>query len=354
MKAQVYFLPFKGKRNELSWGIGKLLELLRVEEVVKKGDLCAVKVHFGEEGNFTYLRPDFVRPVIDRLKALGAKPFLTDTSTLYKGSRSDAVSHLETALRHGFTLESVSAPVIIADGLKGQDVVRVRIEGRIYEEVEVAMAIYSADSLIVLSHFKGHDLSGFGGALKNLGMGCTGRRGKMSQHSEVAPRVIGKRCKGCGRCVKECPSEAISLKEGKAQIEEQKCIGCGQCIVCCEEKAIEVRWKRDSELFQKKMVEHALGVLKGKEGRVLFLNFLSSITPLCDCWSKSDPAVVPDIGVLGSRDPVAIDQASIDLVNQKAQEDIFRRIHHFDWSVQLRYAEELGLGRRSYELFEIG
>jgi uncharacterized Fe-S center protein len=304
MKAQVYLLPFKGKRNELSWGIGKLLELLRVEEVVKKGDLCAVKVHFGEEGNFTYLRPDFVRPVIDRLK--------------------------------------------------GQDVVRVRIEGRIYEEVEVAMAIYSADSLIVLSHFKGHDLSGFGGALKNLGMGCTGRRGKMTQHSEVAPRVIGKRCKGCGRCVKECPSEAISLKEGKAQIEEQKCIGCGQRIVCCEEKAIEVRWKRDSELFQKKMVEHALGVLKGKEGRVLFLNFLSSITPLCDCWSKSDPAVVPDIGVLGSRDPVAIDQASIDLVNQKAHEDIFRRIHHFDWSVQLRYAEELGLGRRSYELFEIG
>lgn len=357
MAEKVYFLPFKGDRDGLLEGIGRLLDLLGVAGMVRPGDYWAVKVHFGEEGNFTFLRPLFLRPIVEKLKALGAKPFLTDTNTLYKGSRSDAVSHLETASRHGFTWEVTGAPVIIADGLKGTDTVIVPIQGEVYREVEVAKAIYEAHGMVVATHFKGHDLAGFGGALKNLGMGCTGRRGKLSQHSEVSPKVDLRKCKGCGRCQGECPQGAIGLVRGKARIDEDLCSGCGQCIVACPEKAIAVRWKRDPGLFQKKMVEHALGAVAGKEGRVLYLNFLLSVTPLCDCWSKSDPPLVPDIGILGSRDPVALDQASVDLVNRarglrgRGPKDKFRAVHKgIDWSFQLQHAERLGLGSRAYEL----
>lgn len=362
MPAKVYFLSLEGRgRRSFLEGVGKVLDLLGVGERLGQGELWALKVHFGEEGNHTYLRPDFVRPVVDYLRARGTFPFLTDTTTLYKGSRSDAVRHIETALRHGFGL---LAPVIIADGLKGDDVVRVRVDGRIYKEVEVAKAIYDAHGLLVLTHFKGHDLSGFGGALKNLGMGCTGKKGKMSQHAEMAPRVAQRRCKGCGRCERECPASCIEVIEQKASIEGAKCIGCGQCVAMCPEKAIEVSWKRDPGDFQRKMVEHALGVLKAKKGKAFFLNFLLSITPLCDCWSKSDQPIVSDIGLLASKDPVAVDQASVDLVNSTpgigflkdfgAGSDKFRAVHRsVDWSVQLSYAEELGLGSRAYELREV-
>lgn len=364
MQSEVYFLPFKGKRDGFLKGIGRMLDLLGIEEAVRPGDLCAVKVHFGEEGNTTFLRPLYVRPIVERVRALGAKPFLTDTNTLYKGSRSDAPSHIETALRHGFGFEVAGAPVIIADGLKGNDTVMVRIEGEVYGEVEVARAIFEAHSMVVVSHFKGHDLAGFGGALKNLGMGCTGRRGKLIQHSEVSPKVNRRRCTGCGRCEGECPSGAITLKERKAFIDEGRCTGCGQCIVMCPQKAIDIRWKRDPKIFQKKMIEHALGALKGKEGRVLFLNFLLYVTPLCDCWSRSDPPIVPDIGILGSRDPVALDQASVDLVNAQPGisslegfgpgTDKFGAVHKgIDWSFQLEHAERLGLGSRSYRLLEL-
>lgn len=362
MPAKVYFLPFKGRSSRsLLEGVGKLLDLLGLKGRVEKGELWALKVHFGEEGNHTYLRPDFVRPVVDYVRGLGAFPFLTDTTTLYKGNRSDAVRHLETASRHGFGL---LAPVIIADGLKGDDVVKVPVEGKIYKEVEVAKAIYDAHGLLVLSHFKGHDLSGFGGALKNLGMGCTGKRGKMSQHAEMAPRIIQKKCRGCGLCKRECSVSAIGILDQRAWIDVESCMGCGQCVAMCPEKAIEVNWKRDPGEFQRKMVEHAMGVLKGKKGRAFFLNFLLYITPFCDCWSKSDQPVVQDIGVLASEDPVAIDQASVDLVNSSQGlgilkdlgpgSDKFRAIHRgVDWSVQLTYAEELGLGSRAYELREV-
>lgn len=361
MAAKVYFVPFRGKGDGLLQGVRKVLGRLKLEAMVRPGDLWAVKVHFGEEGNFTYLRPQFVRPIVERLRELGAKPFLTDTNTLYKGSRSDGVSHLETALRHGFTWEVTGAPVIIADGLKGTDTVMVPVPGEIYREVEVAKGIYEAHGMVVVSHFKGHDLAGFGGALKNLGMGCTGRRGKLSQHSEVAPKVNPRKCKGCGRCAEECPQGAIRLGGGRAEVDRRLCSGCGQCVVACPEKAVEVRWKRDAALFQKKMVEHALGALAGKEGKVLYLNFLLSVTPVCDCWSKSDPPIVPDIGVLASRDPVALDQASVDLVKAAPGlgelegcgpgTDKFRAVHKtIDWSFQLEHAERLGLGSRAYEL----
>lgn len=362
MAAKVYFLSLEGRgRQSFLEGLWKVLDLLGVGEKVGQGEFWAIKLHFGEEGNHTYLRPDFVRPVVDYVRARGALPFLTDTTTLYKGSRSDAVRHLETASRHGF---GFLAPVIIADGLKGDDVVKVPVAGRIYKEVEVAKAVYDAHGLLVLTHFKGHDLSGFGGALKNLGMGCTGKRGKMSQHAEMAPRVVQKRCKGCGRCVEECPASCIELKEGKASIAGGKCIGCGQCVAMCPEKAIGVSWKRDPGDFQRKMVEHALGVLKVKEGKVFFLNFLLSVTPFCDCWSKSHQPIVSDIGLLASEDPVAVDQASVDLVNLRpgtgflkdlgAGSDKFKAVHqNIDWSIQLSYAEELGLGSRAYELQEV-
>jgi len=367
MGSRVFFADLSGERGGILRRIEGLLEAMEVQKGVREGDLCAIKVHFGERGNASFLRPLFLRPIVRKLRDLGAKPFLTDTNTLYKGGRSDAVSHLETALEHGFGYEAVGAPVLIADGLRGNASVEVQIEGEIYHKVDIAHAIHQADSLIVVTHFKGHDLAGFGGALKNLGMGCASRRGKLSQHSEVAPEVRRKRCRGCGRCVERCPTGALSLEGGKVILDEGRCIGCGECIALCPYKAIVVQWKTDPALFQRKMAEYALGAVKGKEGRVFFLNFLLQITPLCDCYPSSDPPLVGDIGVLASKDPVAIDQASVDLViGQPANPlsslvkglgpgtDKFRAVHKgIDWQVQLEHAQRLGLGSRRYELVRV-
>lgn len=367
MASRVYFADLRGDKTGLLSKIGQLLDAVGVEEGVREGDLCAIKVHFGERGNTSFLRPLFLRPVVHKLKALGARPFLTDTNTLYKGGRSDAVAHLVTALEHGFGYEATGAPMVIADGLRGNAWVEVEIRGEIYQKVLIAEGIHRADSMVVVSHFKGHDLAGFGGALKNLGMGCAPRRGKLSQHSEVAPRLRRRKCRGCGRCVEGCPSGALTLREGKVFMDRGRCIGCGECIALCLYKAIEVHWKTDPGLFQRKMAEYALGAVKGKEGKVFYLNFLLGVTPFCDCYPWSDPPLVGDIGVLASRDPVAIDQASVDLVAAQppnplsphlrgieAGEDKFRKVHKgIDWTVQLEHAERLGLGSRSYQLEEL-
>jgi hypothetical protein len=342
----------------------RLLDAAGVKDIVKTRHLVAIKLHFGEKGNTAYIPPLYLRHVVDLVRSLGGKPFLTDANTLYVGSRTNSVDHLTTAIENGFVYAVIGAPLTIADGLRGNSEVPVPVNLPIYDEVYIGADVVHADALISAAHFKGHELSGFGGTIKNVGMGCASRRGKLAQHCEVSPKFNAKKCTGCGECVSHCPAEAIQLVKEKARKDPKKCIGCGECIAVCPEGAVSIAWDKDMARFQKKMVEYTAGVLKNKKNQALFLNFITRVTPQCDCYGYSDVPVVNDIGILASKDPVAIDQASVDLVNGQPAlkecclernlgpgEDKFRGLYpHIDWGVQLSYAEELRLGTRAYEL----
>jgi hypothetical protein len=290
--------------------------------------------------------------------------------------RQEAISHLTTAYQHGFAYSVVDAPILIADGLRGNSAVHVRIDKPLFKTVSIARDIHTADVLIGVAHFTGHELSGFGGTLKNLGMGCASREGKLSQHSNVSPQVKEKTCNGCKRCLSSCAYDAILMKslepgvEKKstvASIDPKKCVGCGECILTCPTGAVQIQWNETIPLFQKKMVEYAYGAVHKKKGKALYLNFLTQVSPACDCNGYSDTPIVNDVGILASEDPVAIDQASVDLVNQQSGchasklpknwengEDKFRALYpEVDWSIQLAYGEEIGLGTRDYELIKI-
>ncbi|MBN1254094.1 MAG: DUF362 domain-containing protein [Deltaproteobacteria bacterium] len=368
MASTVYFADLRTTidRNLLD-KVGALLEKVNLPKRIKKRGTVAIKLHFGERGNTAYVRPIFLRRIVEQVKELGGKPFLSDTNTLYGGSRSEAVSHLGTAVEHGFAFSVVGAPIIIADGLVGNAAIKVPIQGKIYQEVSIAHAIYYADSLIVVTHFKGHELTGFGGTLKNIGMGCASREGKLSQHSTLGPKVKRKACVGCGTCVEWCAYGAPQMRDGKAFINPDTCVGCGECIAICPEGAIQIQWNEAAPAFQRKMVEYALGTLKNKDKRTVFLNFVTQVSPYCDCYGYSDAPLVGDVGILASDDPVAIDQASVDLVNAQPGNsfsthtkdipvgaDKFRAVHReVDWGIQLAYAEEMGLGMREYKLVTI-
>ncbi len=377
MKSYVFFADLKvGSGKTLFNKLDTLLDRTDLKGKIREKDLVAIKLHFGERGNTGFVRPIFLRKIVDRVKGYKGKPFLTDTNTLYTGTRSEAISHLTTAYENGFTESVVGAPLVIADGLRGNSAIKVRIDKPIFKTVSIAHEIYMADTLICVTHFTGHELSGFGGALKNLGMGCSSREGKLGQHSNISPKVKGKDCKGCELCLSWCPQEAISIraplsgnkdKHGIAFIDPGKCIGCGECILTCPTGAIRIQWNETIPIFQKKMVEHAYGAVQKKKGRVLHLNFLTQISPACDCCGYSDTPIVNDIGILSSEDPVAIDQASVDLVNGEAGnrysklsknwnpgEDKFRAVYpEVDWNIQLAYGEEIGLGTKEYELIKI-
>ena len=377
MKSDVFFSDLKvGSGKTLFDKLDTLLDRADVKGKISEKDLVAIKLHFGEKGNTAFVRPIFLRRIVDRVKQHKGKPFLTDTNTLYTGARSEAVSHLTTAFQHGFTESVVNAPILIADGLRGNNAVKVRIDKPLFKTVSIAREIDMADTLITVTHFKGHELSGFGGALKNLGMGCASREGKLSQHSNISPQVKGKACKGCERCLVWCAQQAISMlspqsgvetKQGIASIDPKKCVGCGECILTCPSGAIQIQWNESIPIFQKKMVEHAYGAVQKKKGKALYLNFLTQISPACDCYGFSDAPIVNDVGILSSVDPVAIDQASVDLVNNEAGnrssklsknwnpgEDKFRAVYpEVDWSIQLAYGEEIGMGTRGYELIRI-
>jgi uncharacterized Fe-S center protein len=343
-----------------------LFDQAQFGQFIKKDDLTAIKIHFGERGNDSYINPVLVRPVVDGVKAQGAKPFLTDTNTLYSGSRHNAVDHLLTALEHGFGYEVTGAPTIISDGLRSDNIKEVQIGKKQFSSVKLAGDIVSADSMIVLSHFKAHELAGFGGAIKNLAMGGAPAIGKREQHA-VRMSVESDSCIGCGSCVEVCPEGAISLDQGKACITKEDCIGCGECMTVCPEKAIDPDWATAITPFMERMTEYAYGVAKSHEGRIGYMNFLTDITPDCDCCPWSDAAIVPDIGFLASTDPVAIDQASYDLVNSQvglassmlennleSGNDKFRGLRSFtEPTVQLSYGEEIDLGSRSYQLITL-
>jgi uncharacterized protein len=366
--SQVFYSDLRtNPRRNLLDKIEELLQHSGAPVRVKRGDLVAVKLHFGEKGNTSFIRPVFVRRIVDVLKALGAKPFLTDANTLYVGSRGEAVSHLETAIQNGFDYAVVGAPLIVADGLRGSTSVRVDIGGKHLTQAVLAAEIAHADAIVGIAHFKGHELSGFGGALKNLGMGCAAREGKLVQHSTVAPKVKKKLCVVCGECVRWCAQGAISVGEA-ALIDSDRCVGCGECILTCPEGAIQIRWNEGPQAMQEKMAEHALAVLKDKRDKSLFVNFATQISPACDCYGHTDAPIVGDVGILSSTDPVALDQACVDLINARQGnqgtalsanwgpgEDKFRGVYpEIDWSAQLRHAEHLGLGTRTYRLIDIG
>ena len=367
LKSKVYFADMRAnvKRN-LFDKLDALLVRFELKERFSKGQIVAVKLHFGEKGNTSYIRPNFARLIVERIKETGAKPFLTDANTLYVGQRGESVSHLITAIENGFDYAVAGAPLIIADGLRGESAHKVKINGEHFQEASIGSEIVAADGMVVMTHFKCHEMTGFGGVLKNVGMGCASREGKLAQHSNVAPVVDQSNCTGCKTCYKWCPAGAITVGE-RAFIDAKICIGCGKCIIVCPEKTIHVQWDETTTGLQEKMAEYAAGALKGKEGRAVFISFITQVSPSCDCYGHTDAPIVPDIGILASDDPVALDQACADLVNQQEGfknsalvtghepgGDKFRGVHpEVDWEIQLAHAEKMGLGRRSYELITV-
>jgi hypothetical protein len=368
MVSNVYFVPLRAEDidERETVGVKGLFSAAGFDDLIGEGDLTAIKLHFGERGNETYVKPAFVRQVAEKVKESGGCPFLTDTATLYVGSRKNAVGHLLTAIDHGFDLSAAGAPLIIADGLRGGDYVEVDIGRREGQKARIAGDIAAADSMIVVSHFKGHGMAGFGGAIKNLGMGCAPPIGKADQHKASQPLVVDERCTGCGKCSSACPESAVLLEGGTARIDPERCVGCGACIAACPEGAAELDWET-IPVFVERMVEYAFGAVMGKEGRLGFFNFVIDVTPDCDCLPWSGAPIVPDVGILASKDPVAIDAASLDLVNGQEGirgtalksnigrgEDKFRGVWpEADGRLQIKYGEEIGLGSSQYRLIEI-
>jgi uncharacterized Fe-S center protein len=368
MKSPVYFASARAFSDHecTTAKVQRLFDHAGFAGLIAPHDKTAIKLHFGEIGNDGFISPVYVRQVVDKIKACGALPFLTDTNTLYLGTRSNAVEHIGTAILHGFDYAVAGAPVIIADGLTGKNIRRVEIKKKHFREVSIAGDIAAADSLIVLSHFKGHIASGFGGAIKNLGMGCAPPAGKRAQHN-ARPFMIPKKCTGCAACMNVCPGNAITVKKKKSVINHELCIGCFECMHACPEHAIDINWGAEMPQFMERLVEHAYGAVQGKEQKAGFMNFLIRITPDCDCYPFSDAPIVPDIGILASKDPVAIDAASFDLVNQQQGfmdsllsshhhngGDKFKGVHpQTDGYLQIQYAEEVGLGNCSYDLIKI-
>lgn len=361
-ESQVFFFPYGGNRSFLG-GLRTLFAT--IAHVVAQGDSVAVKVHMGEYGCSTYLRPALVRRVCDLIKDVGGKPFVTDTTTLYAARRFTATQYLATAAFNGFSQESLEAPVLIADGEEGYDGEWVDIPKQAYDcpldRIKVAKEIFNADSMIVLSHFKGHELSGFGGSVKNVAMGCVTKESKASQHRATRAEVDLSKCTGCGECVQACPFSALSVADEKAVRDDEKCTGCNHCLSLCPEQAFCLP-PGGKEKFQVYLAHSAAGVLSRFPDKVAFINFIQDITPDCDCAPPSRLPVVSDIGILASMDAVAIEKASLDLIakakptekyRDMLSSDILGEINETDSLVQIRAAQELGLGQMAYKLSEL-
>lgn len=371
MSTDVYFIGLREKyKNNTLDKINKLFDKTGLEDVFEKGDLVAIKTHFGELGNTAHLRSIYLTPAIERIKKKGAFPFITDANTLYNGFRNNGVKHIDCAVRNGFSYATLNAPVIIADGIDGSTDIGLKVEGGEYcEEAYIGRELVNAHSVIVYSHFKGHELFGFGGAIKNIGMGMASKRGKLFLHSGVSPKVMEDKCVGCKRCMKFCSHYAIDYDKTKkkAHINSEKCVGCGECLMACEYGAIRIDWLSDSESCQRKTAEYTKAFLDTKKDRMLYINFVEDITPLCDCAPWSDEPIVSDVGILASKDPVALDMACYDLVNKKEGnpnsalhsnhkpgEDKFKGAHpNINPLFIIEHLEKLGVGGKNYNLIEI-
>ncbi len=355
MKSKVYLI--KKKENETDESLAKRLHYhLKINDFfkfIKPKDFVAVKTHFGEKGSNGYVRPLYFKKISKLIKEKKAKPFLTETQTLYTGLRNNAVTHIELAISHGFTYEQTGMPIIMADGLLGDEEISVEIPGKIYKQVNIAGLLEKIQSLVVISHFTGHIAAGFGATLKNLGMGLSSRKGKLTQHSTAKPNVKEKKCVGCGLCIKFCPSSAITMKENqKASINSEKCIGCGECLAICRFDAIGYNWAETYENLQRKIVEHAMGVHLLFKSKVFYITFLTRITKDCDCMSRFQP-IVPDIGILLSEDPVALDSASLYLIETINGKKLNELSYNIPYTVQLEHAKELKFGSTDYDLIEL-
>ena len=369
-KSKVYFSNMRAtpELNILA-KLRKLMESAGMGEINFKKQFAAIKLHLGEPGNIAYLRPNFSKVVADYVKELGGKPFLTDCNTLYVGRRKDALEHLDAAYENGYNPFCTGCQVIIADGLKGTDEVYVPVEGgRYVREAKIGRAIMDADIFISLTHFKGHELSGFGGVIKNIGMGSGSRAGKLEMHSSGVPTVKEEKCVGCGRCVSVCAQSAITLSE-TASIDEDLCAGCGRCLALCPFDAIATQWNEANETMCRKMAEYTKAVIEGRPH--FHISLVVDVAPFCDCHSENDAPIVPDIGMFASFDPVALDQACADAVMRAPAAEnslLFDKLSHGSsgcdhfhtvhpdthWQVTLEHCEELGIGSRDYEILEVG
>jgi len=354
MKSDVYFSRFTAEDPNKMMKMKTLLEAAKFGELINPRDLIAIKVHVGEGGCKTYMDPGYIGEAVKICHAGQAFPFITDTAVLYRSRRSNAVEHIALASEHGFDLKGVGAPFFPADGLLGTQEVILPVKGKHYKEVPIAAAALEATSILVFSHVTGHLGSGMGATLKNLGMGFSSRKGKLSQHSNMKPRVKKKKCTDCGDCMEWCPEEAISNPDGFALIDASRCIGCGQCLAVCRFDAVAFNWKVSALELQERMVEHALGIMLKKRDQILFVNLLEKVTKDCDCLGDAGKPITPDIGAIASADPVAIDQAALDLVvnatGKKLSDLAYPGLVE---DHQIKYAEKLGLGQRDYQLVEI-
>ncbi len=350
MQSSVFFTPVSNPKTQSPLAkIDRLLAACHINQKYSPPQLVAIKAHFGEMGNTAFLRPVYFRPIIDVLKRMGTKPFMTDTNTVYVGMRTNSVDHLHNANLNGFNYSTLQVPVIIADGLRGESILEVETGTPLAPKAKLASEIMRADGLVVVSHFKGHEVSGFGGALKNLSMGCAARAGKLEMHSSGTPFVDQAICTACGLCAEHCGSQAIAMNP-KAEITEA-CVGCARCIAVCPEHAIKIDWNESSEQTMKKMMIYAAAVHRAFKGKVIYLNIMTSISPACDCYPGNDGPITSDIGFAASEDPVALDKACWDLVCQKMGKEPFHEFYpYLNPSIQFEYAQTLQFGSSGYEL----
>jgi uncharacterized Fe-S center protein len=358
LTSKVYFIKTtvgEGERT-ISEKARRLFKAGGFEKCFRKDDFTAVKVHVGEDVNNTYIKAPCLQGLVEELRKLKTKPFITDTSTLYAGRRHNAIDHTVLATERGFSVEGLGIPFLAPDGLFGTAETAVRIDGELAKEVSIAADIVRCQSILSVAHFTGHCATCVGATLKTLGMGCSSRKGKMRQHAALKPQVKKGKCTRCGECYRHCPAEAISLDEIQAHIDQDKCIGCAECVAVCRFDAVQYDWQQESSILQKSVAEHALGAVKGKEGRAAFFNFLLSVTKDCDCFDKANmPTMVQDIGIVASTDPVAVDKAAIDMVETRGGRKLPELIgnNRLDWRHQIEHAVKIGLGRADYECIEV-
>jgi len=357
MSSKVYFIKAAVNEGEqvISEKARKLFKAGGVAGCFKQGDFTAVKVHVGEPPNNTYIKSPCIKGLVEELLALKTKPFIADTSALYTGRRHNAIDHAILADEHGFNITTLGIPFIAPDGIFGTSETPVEINGELNKEVLIASDIVRCQSILSVAHFTGHPAACAAATLKTLGMGCSSRKGKMRQHAALRPGV-NDHCTLCGDCYGHCPADAITLGDVKAAIDGVKCIGCGECVAVCRFDAVTYDWGIENPIVQKSIAEHAMGVLKGKMDRIASFNFVMSVTCDCDCFDKKDMTkIVDDIGILASTDPVAVDKASIDIVQKKSGKSIAKLLgeKELDPRFQIEHAERLGLGSSDYELIDI-
>ena len=369
MASKVYFADLRADVHEnLQQKLTRLMKTAGMGDIDFQDKFVAIKLHFGEPGNLAYLRPNWAKTVADFVKERGGKPFLTDCNTLYVGGRKNALDHMDSAMVNGFNYMTTGCQIIIADGLKGSDEVEVPVAGGEYvKNAKIGRVVMDADVFISLTHFKGHEEAGFGGCLKNIGMGCGSRAGKMEQHNAGKPHVAQKHCIGCGQCRKICAHGAPIIENGKAHIDHDRCVGCGRCIAVCPKDAVQINWDESTTNLNCKIAEYTKAVVDGRP--CFHISLVIDVSPNCDCRPENDMAIVPNVGMFASFDPVALDMACVDAVNAQTPlrgsaaddehakahvHDHFQRLHpDTNWRSCLEHGEKIGIGTREYELIKI-